>query len=105
MIAAMLVLVAGCSSGPDPLEAEPVAATSVGVADNVFEPVAIQVPVASEVVWTWEGRNDHNVVGQDFESELVRTGTFRHTFDAPGVYEYVCTIHPAMRGVVRVEAS
>lgn len=98
----VLVIAAGCGSGPDPLEAAPVETAEVAVADNVFEPIAVSVPVGTEVVWTWEGRANHNVVGEGFESELVPTGTFAHTFDRAGTHEYVCTIHARMRGAVVV---
>lgn len=49
-----LVLAFGCARGPDPLAAEPVATTEVAVADNVFAPIAVAVPVGTEVVWSWE---------------------------------------------------
>ncbi|MFL6315410.1 MAG: plastocyanin/azurin family copper-binding protein [Nitrososphaeraceae archaeon] len=28
--------------------------------------------------------------------------TFEHTFDEPGIYNYFCTIHPIMTGLVNV---
>jgi plastocyanin len=99
---ALLVLATGCTLGPDPFEAEPVATTQVAVRDNVYEPLAIQVAPGDEVTWTWEGRIEHNVVGPGFETELITEGEFTHAFDEVGVVEYVCTIHPGMRGVVRV---
>ena len=100
---ALLLLAAGCGSGADPLAADPVATTSVAVVDNDFEPIAIEVEPGAEVTWTWEGRAPHNVVGDDFESEVMSEGTFSHTFDTPGTVEYVCTLHNGMRGVVHVE--
>ena len=104
VLLAVPVLAAGCA-GPDPLDAEPVTTSAVAVADNVFAPVAIEVPVGSEVLWTWEGSANHNVVGEDFESELKMEGTFSHTFEEVGDITYICTIHPAMRGAVRVVES
>lgn len=102
VLLALVLLLAGCGSGPDPLKAEPVATTEVLIDDNVYLPIAIEVPVGSEVTWTWQGRANHNVVGEGFASELVPDGTFSHTFDEPGVVPYLCTIHSRMRGVVRV---
>ncbi|WP_370324592.1 plastocyanin/azurin family copper-binding protein [Euzebya sp.] len=103
LLGLLVIGAAACSSGPDPLEADPVATSSVDVDDNVFEPIAVEVAPGTEVTWTWVGSNDHNVVGDGFESELVTEGTFSHTFEDAGTVEYRCTIHPAMRGVVRVE--
>lgn len=33
---------------------------------------------------------------------LATGGTFEHAFDASGIHDYMCTIHPSMRGVVNV---
>jgi hypothetical protein len=42
------------------------------------------------------------VVGDGIESETQTEGTFQHTFAAPGRYEYRCTLHGGMDGVVVV---
>jgi plastocyanin len=51
-----------------------------------------------------KGRNlsPHNVVFSDAASPEQATGTFRPTFDQPGTYTYVCTVHAFMEGVVIV---
>lgn len=76
--------------------------TEVAVLDNSFDPEAIEVPVGTTVTWTWEGDNQHNVVGDGFESPVQRTGEFQHTFTDPGTYDYECTLHAGMRGEVVV---
>lgn len=104
-VAVLLVLpLTACSGGGRvaPLDAEPVATTEVAVLDNVFEPVAIEVPVGAEVTWTWEGRQRHDVVGEGLFTELQVEGTYRATFDQPGIVTYTCTIHRGMDGVVHV---
>ena len=38
-----------------------------------------------------------------FDSEIMKTGdTFRYTFQEPGTFEYYCTVHPSMVGMVVV---
>ena len=64
----------------------------ISVGDNDFEPVAVEVPVGTEVTWSWEGDNDHNVVADDFSSQVSSGGSFSHTFDRPGTHTYVCTL-------------
>jgi plastocyanin len=81
---------------------EPVADPIVEVDDNVFVPESITVTAGTEVRWEWVGGAAHNVVGDDFESEIQVEGEFTHTFDEPGTYEYVCTLHPGMDGEVLV---
>jgi hypothetical protein len=42
----------------------------------------------------------------DFNSGLFKSGqTWTHTFTKPGVYNYFCTIHPWMEGVISVKAQ
>ena len=79
-----------------------VGVTEVSVEDNTFGPRVIEVPAGTEVTWTWEGNNDHNVVGDDFESEVMKDGTFQHTFDEARRYEYACTLHGNMTAAVEV---
>ena len=76
--------------------------TEVGVVDNAFEPANLQVIAGEDVTWTWNGSNDHNVIGDSLESPVQDTGTFIYTFDEPGEYEYVCTLHAGMDGTVVV---
>jgi putative oxidoreductase len=80
--------------------------SAIVVRDYEFEPAAATVKVGDTVTWVWEGTAPHNVVGEGFKSADQSSGTFRHTFDRPGTYEYGCTIHPGMDGsVIVTEAS
>jgi plastocyanin len=48
---------------------------------------------------------EHTVTGEDggFDSGTLAGGVaFEATFDAPGEYRYICTLHPGMKGTVRV---
>ncbi len=100
----LALLVVACDSGPDPAEVEPVATSEVRVVDNDFDPVAIEVPVGTEVTWTWAGSANHNVVAEDdsFASDVQSDGTFSHTFTEAGTYRYTCTLHSGMDGLVEV---
>lgn len=76
--------------------------SEVAVRDDYFEPAAIEVPAGTTVTWRWEGKHDHNVVADDFESETQTEGSFAQTFAEPGRHEYRCTLHGGMRGEVVV---
>ena len=104
-------LAAGCGSS-DAEDGDEVGAetpttgvTEVAVRDNEFDPATIEVPVGAPVTWRWEGRHDHNVHADTFESAVQREGTFTHTFAEPGRYEYRCTLHGGMDGEVVVVDS
>lgn len=76
--------------------------SEVAVQDDQFAPAAIQVPAGTTVTWQWEGEEDHNVVGDTFESPTQTEGIFTQTFDEPGTHAYECTLHLFMRGEVVV---
>lgn len=107
----LLTFVAACGSNGES-EDVPLASVTVtsgartsAIADNEFES-PMRVTVGSEVTWVNEDGVAHNVVGEDraFRSETLKKGdTFTHRFDTAGRYEYTCTFHPGMDGVVEVE--
>jgi plastocyanin len=80
------------------------------VQNHVFDPPHVRIRVGETVVWHFQDIGDsgkHNVVSIDapagsFASPVQLTGTFRHTFTAPGRYRYDCTLHTNMRGFIDV---
>lgn len=106
---AAAIALAGCSNDPPeassdiPADAPEVSESSlITVDDNFFDPEDLTVEVGTEVVWVWQGRIGHDVVGDGFRSSVLVEGEFTHTFDEPGTYPYVCTLHPGMEGTVYV---
>jgi plastocyanin len=70
-----------------------------------FQPARIDVVAGDAVAWQNASIRRHtvNAVDGSFASgTLVPMQRFVHTFDAPGAYQYFCTIHPLMRGEVDV---
>ncbi len=68
--------------------------------DNSFRPETIEVAVGTEVWWTNDGRNDHDVLPVDdaetwgVERESFVPGDeYRFVFFEPGEYRYYCSIH------------
>jgi plastocyanin len=76
---------------------------TVVIEDLAFEPESLRIEAGDTVTWIWrDGEIDHDVSGDDFQSEVMSEGTFRHRFDKPGTHEYVCTLHPNMTGTIEV---
>lgn len=70
-----------------------------------FAPATLTVPVGTTVTWTNRDEEPHTVAASDgsFHSPGMGTGaTFTHTFSTAGTFDYVCSIHPMMRGTVVV---
>lgn len=83
----------------------PAGANQVTIDGFAFAPVNLTVPAGTTVTWTNRDEEPHTVAASDgsFRSPGMGTGaTFAHTFSTAGTFEYVCSIHPMMRGTVVV---
>lgn len=68
-----------------------------------FKPQKVTIHVGQAVEWKWEDAPvSHNVTFSGFASPTMSTGTFFHTFDQAGTYDYRCSIHADMTGTVVV---
>ena len=102
--AALLVLplfgaACGGSSGGS---STPTTKGEVDVIDNAFKPKTIDVSVGDTVTWVWKGSVKHNVTGPGFNGPTQKSGSYTHTFNSAGSFTYNCTIHPGMKGTVKV---
>ena len=76
---------------------------TVTIEDMAFAPEMLTVEVGDTVTWVWnDGAVAHDVVGDDFHSEVMAEGTFSHRFDEPGTHDYICTLHPNMTATIEV---
>jgi plastocyanin len=94
--------IAACSSGPSLEQASPVPTVAIDVVDNAFQPSVATVEVGTAVTWTWTGSAPHDVAGDGWGSGVQLSGTYEHTFDEAGTYDYLCHVHDGMRGRVVV---
>src|SRR5260221_13019538 len=66
----------------------------------------VTVTPGSTVTWKNLDGEPHTVASVDglFRSPaLDQNDSFRFTFDKPGTYKYICSIHPRMKAVVTVK--
>jgi plastocyanin len=85
---------------------EPVATSEVAMAKSYrFDPKTIEVEAGQTVTWTNRDNFTHTVQVDGREDHKVEQGkSVRITFDTPGTYHYVCTLHSRdMDGEVIVE--
>jgi plastocyanin len=72
---------------------------------NGFSPAVIQVSSGSTVTWKNNDEVIHTVThfGNEFDSGFIPSGSnWQHTFGSTGNYDYFCSIHPWMKGIVIV---
>ena len=81
--------------------------------DQPYMPNSIIIRTGDRAGWINTDMEVHTVTsgfenstdkGKQFDSGFLRINqTFEHTFDKAGVFNYFCTVHPTMTGVVKVE--
>jgi plastocyanin len=98
---------AGASTAGAPT-AKKSASASVTMGDFFFSPGSVSVAVGDTVTWRNNGQAPHNAVADDgsFKTPDLNNGqSASHTFTQAGNFSYICTIHPQMKGTVRVLSS
>jgi LPXTG-motif cell wall-anchored protein len=84
------------------------ASASVTMGDFFFSAASVSVAVGDTVTWHNTGQAPHTATANDgsFDTGTINSGgSGSHTFNSPGTFSYICTIHPNMKGTVRVLAS
>ena len=87
------LFVVGCGGGGE--SSEPVATTEVEMVKSYrFDPEAIQIDAGDTVTWTNADNFTHTVqVEGQGDHEVGQGESVSITFDEPGTYDYVCTLH------------
>ena len=114
LLAIALATGAGCCAKTPPIvptTSQPAVVTASTVVSRVsidgsgFTPRTVTVRSGDTVIWTNNDHTEHNVGGSGLVSGVIPPGgTFAHTFDAAGTYQYLCTFHPDTEGQVVVAA-
>ncbi len=75
----------------------------VTITASGFEPRTVTIKAGDTVAWTNVDSAEHNVGGSGLVSGVIGAGeSFAHTFEEPGTYQYLCTLHPDSAGQVVV---
>ncbi|MEA2288758.1 MAG: hypothetical protein QOD55_755 [Solirubrobacteraceae bacterium] len=80
--------------------------TAVRIEGFAFAPRTLTVSANQTVTWRNADAAQHNVVQMPtgFASPGMSQGArYARRFAQPGQYEYVCSLHPGMKGVVKVQ--
>jgi plastocyanin len=103
-VLAATVIAAGCGGTEE--NSQPVATTEVKMVKSYsFDPKTIEIEAGQTVTWTNEDNFTHTVEVEGQEDHEVGQGeSVEITFDEPGTYDYVCTLHSQdMDGTVIVK--
>ena len=76
------------------------------IADFAYTPEPISVAVGGTVTWTNLDNQAHTVTSNDggplSSGNIPSDGTYEGTFDTAGTFNYICALHPFMKGTVEV---
>lgn len=73
--------------------------------DFAFEPADATVKVGQEVTWRNEDTAKHDAFSEESgldTADIGQNGTTSYTPDKAGTIEYICSIHPSMKGTLTV---
>lgn len=80
-------------------DAAPSPGATISITADGYTPRTLSVSVGSTVRWTNHDSAAHNVGGSGLVSGVLEPGQgYSHRFDMPGVYQYICTLHPEAEG-------
>jgi plastocyanin len=116
LIAAFALLLAGCGQSSSPTYSSPSPTTgssSVSIVSgsrtmttNAYNPNPITISSGMTVTWTNNDSIAHTSTSSTgaWDSGMIAPGAkFSRTFQAPGTFQYHCSIHPNMVGTVTVQ--
>jgi plastocyanin len=85
--------------------AAPAGPNEVNIDGFAFAPPTLTVKAGTTVTWTNKDEDPHTVVDNRgaFRSQALSSGgTYFFTFPTAGTFDYICSIHPFMHGIVVV---
>jgi plastocyanin len=82
-------------------------ADTVAVSDFTFGPEKLEVPQNTYVRWTNTDDSPHQVTVPNANGArtpvMLKGQTAFMKFEAPGTYDYICGLHPGMKGKIEVK--
>lgn len=105
---AVLAVVAACSGGAAPAAdgTRQSQTHRVVMEGTAFLPPSVTIRAGDTIEWTNRDFFPHTATSADakFDSKSIDAGgSWKQTLTERGAFAYVCTLHPTMKGAVKVE--
>lgn len=69
-----------------------------------FSPETLTIKTGDTVEWKNNDSTIHTIVFDNLKSDSINQGgTYTHTFDTAGTFNYICGVHPSMKGTIIVQ--
>ena len=108
LLGAAGAVIASAVAVPRAPSADTAKSAEVEIANFHYTPPTLVVAPGTTVTWKNADDSPHSVREKSgkFKSAALDTDdTFSQTFAAAGEYDYICSIHPYMRGKIVVKAG
>ncbi len=77
---------------------------NVNIQNSAFSPAEITITKGTAITWTNLDITAHTATGTGFDSGALQQGqSWSHAFNDTGTFDYICSIHPGMKGRVVVK--
>lgn len=87
-----------------PVSNQNTGAISISIQNFKFNPDSLTINKGDTVIWTNQDAMPHKISGSGFVSNNLSNGqSYSFTFKDAGNYEYICSIHPSMKGKIIVK--
>jgi plastocyanin len=110
-----MIVLSSCAAGAAGDSSSTISNSSSGAGSNgiqvtisgfAFSPATLTIKVGTEVTWTNLDSVEHGVTsstGNELSSPLIpQNGTYSHVFNSLGTYDYHCSVHLTMTGIIIV---
>jgi len=80
----------------------------IGIRNYKYNPSIISIPRGATVTWLNDDRVNHTATAKnsEWDSTIIHSEESQSLkFNAPGTYNYYCTIHPYMTGTLTVRTE
>lgn len=79
-------------------------ALNITIQNFLFNPAELSIKKGDTVTWTNQDSMAHKISGNGFQSDALNKGqSFSFTFNTAGTFDYICSIHPSMKGKIIVQ--
>ena len=69
-----------------------------------FQPAVLTVKAGDAVVWVYKDPFPHTATADAFDSKSIAAGSsWTYRTKARGEFSYVCSLHPTMKAILRVQ--
>jgi plastocyanin len=91
-------------SSSESLSAETSTISKVTISNFAFDPAVLKIKQGTTVTWVNNDSVPHPIKSDFFSSDSLNKGqSFSFTFNNIGNFDYLCSIHPTMKGLIIVE--